>query len=474
MAMLSTGKVLVWSTGDNARVWNPANGTFKLTPFTFGDLHCAGQSTLADGRVVVVGGQDGGTHDGTNITALFDPATETWINGAAMTDLRWYATSTTLADGKVLATSGDAPDGTRSQIPELYDPATNTWTRLTGAQRDQGLYPFMFVLPNGLVYDAGSKTSTALLNPAGNGSWTPGPTALYSTNGYSESAVQYLPGKILRAGGGDPSIKPAMVVDMNVANPAWREIDNMAFARRRMNLTLLADGTVMAIGGTGSGDSEAAAVLAGEIWDPATEDWTTVEAMTEARMYHSSAVLLADGRIVVGGGEVGGRLRAQIYSPPYLFKGARADHQRLPGVRRVRHDTRHLEPGCRVGHVGRPPAAAGLDPRARHEPAIRSTELHALRQHAQRHRPGLGRRRAARRLHAHRQERRRRSVGRAAGSGSARRADSSPGTVAGRVTDSVIGCPDRRARRSPRPPGTTPPIARAGTRSAASRPVSCS
>ena len=40
-------------------------------------------------------------------------------------------------------------------------------------------------------------------------------------------------------------------------------------------------------------------------------------------MYHSSAVLLPDGRIVVGGGEAAGRLRAQIYSPPYLFGGAR-------------------------------------------------------------------------------------------------------------------------------------------------------
>ena len=331
MAMLSTGKVLVWSTGDNARVWDPTNGTFRLTPFTFGDLHCAGQSTLADGRVIVVGGQNVQTHAGTNITALFDPATETWVNGASMHDLRWYATSTTLADGRVLATSGDAPDGSRSQIPEVYDPATNTWTQLTGAQRDQPLYPFMFVLPNGLVFDAGSKASTALLNPAGTGSWTPGPTALYSTNGYSESAVQYLPGKILRAGGGDPSIKTAMVIDMNAGNPSWRAIDPMAFARRRMNLMLLADGTVMAIGGTASGDSEAAAVLAGEIWNPTTETWSTVESMGEARMYHSSAVLLADGRVVVGGGEAGGRLRAQIYSPSYLFKGNRPVISGAPG-----------------------------------------------------------------------------------------------------------------------------------------------
>ena len=155
MMTLSTGKVLVWSTGDNARVWNPSTGTFQLAPATFGDLHCAGQSTLADGRVIVVGGQNGSPHNGTNITSIFDPVSQTWTQGASMTDLRWYATSTTLPDGRILATSGDAPDGSRSTVPEVYDPATNTWTRLTGAPRDQNLYPLMFVLPNGKTYELG-------------------------------------------------------------------------------------------------------------------------------------------------------------------------------------------------------------------------------------------------------------------------------------------------------------------------------
>ena len=131
MALLSTGRVLVWSTGDNARVWDPSTGLFTLAPATFGDLHCAGQSILADGRVIVVGGVLGAPHDGTNITALFDPVTQTWTRGQDMTDLRWYATSTTLADGRVLATSGDAPDGTRPEIPDVHDPVTDTGTPLT-------------------------------------------------------------------------------------------------------------------------------------------------------------------------------------------------------------------------------------------------------------------------------------------------------------------------------------------------------
>ncbi|HEY6056589.1 MAG TPA: carboxypeptidase regulatory-like domain-containing protein, partial [Candidatus Limnocylindrales bacterium] len=231
-----------------------------------------------------------------------------------------------------LASSGDAPDGTRSQIPEVYDPVANTWTQLTGAPRDQSLYPFMFVLPNGKTYEAGSKTATAVLDASGTGSWTNGPTAPWATSGYSESAVMYGPGKIIRAGGGDPAQASAAVIDMTAPSPAWRQIASMQYARRRMNLTLLADGSVMAIGGTAQADNESLAVLAGEIWDPSTEQWTTVASMGEARMYHSSAVLLPDGRVVVGGGEASGRLRAQIYSPPYLFKGPRPAISSAPGA----------------------------------------------------------------------------------------------------------------------------------------------
>jgi Domain of unknown function (DUF1929) len=62
-----------------------------------------------------------------------------------------------------------------------------------------------------------------------------------------------------------------------------------------------------------------------EMWDPASETWTTLAAMTVPRTYHSVALLLTDGRVFTGGGGLcGGKctvnhLNAQIYSPPYLF-----------------------------------------------------------------------------------------------------------------------------------------------------------
>ena len=235
MVALPTGKVLVWSTGDNARVWDPGTNAFTPVPATFGDLHCAGQSTLADGRVIVVGGQNGSPHNGTAVTALFDPFSLTWTQGPAMHYLRWYATSTTLPDGRILATSGDAPDGTRAPNPEIYDPVANTWTVLTGAPRTQGLYPLMFVLPNGRIFESGPGAGTALLNTAGTGSWANGPTNAYGTSGYSESAVMLSPGVILRAGGGDPASTQASLIDMNAGSPAWQSVAPMNFPRRRIS-----------------------------------------------------------------------------------------------------------------------------------------------------------------------------------------------------------------------------------------------
>ena len=68
------------------------------------------------------------------------------------------------------------------------------------------------------------------------------------------------------------------------------------------------------------------AVLPAEIWDPATEKWTTVASLTNGREYHSTALLLPDGRVLMaGGGQLPGsgatdQNNAEIYSPPYLFK----------------------------------------------------------------------------------------------------------------------------------------------------------
>ena len=329
MAMLPNGKVLAWPTGQDAFVWDPVTNTKTAVPANFGDLHCAAQTFLADGRVIVAGGVIVSPHDGITVTAIFDPATNVWSDAQPMHYPRWYGTTTRLADGRILASSGDInANGDRATIPEIYDPTTNSWTLLpNSASKDLGLYPQMFLLPNGKVYKAGTSASTYSLDTNA-GTWSNGPTNAFGSSGYAESSAMYGIGKIIRSGGGDPSIANAAIIDMTAATPQWKQIASMNFPRRRHNMVILADGEVMALGGTRSADDlgdgiTTGAVYEGEIWNPDTEQWTLTAKMTNDRMYHSAAILLPDGRVLTAGGEYNGRYNAQIFSPPYLFKGAR-------------------------------------------------------------------------------------------------------------------------------------------------------
>ena len=66
---------------------------------------------------------------------------------------------------------------------------------------------------------------------------------------------------------------------------------------------------------------------AAEAFDPADGQWTTWASMAQPRIYHSTAILLPDGRVLVAGGENkhigGGERNYEIFSPPYLFQGSR-------------------------------------------------------------------------------------------------------------------------------------------------------
>ncbi len=202
------------------------------------------------------------------------------------------------------------------------------------------LYPFMFVLPDGRVFDAGPDTTTRTLNTT-TGQWTTVGTSPID----GHSAVMYRPGKILKSGTwGDPDFPNRVVsnraakIDMTAANPSWQEAAPMRFPRSYHTLTSLPDGTVLASGGGTSTDgiTQSSGVLATEIWDPDTDTWKETAAAQRPRLYHSSSLLLPDGRVLLaGGGAFGTALNqsnAEIFSPPYLFKGARPTITNAPGV----------------------------------------------------------------------------------------------------------------------------------------------
>ena len=350
MSLLPTGNVISWDgfadAPNSEQIWNPSSSSF--TPVPYGrNLFCAGHITLADGRTFIAGGHiaaDNGLAD----TTIFDSTTNTWTREPDMSVGRWYPTATELSDGRVLVFSGDNivqnrsgqpppfSDASVNSLPEIFNPTTNTWTDLTGSKLTSPLYPFMFTLSNGKVLDAGPDTTTRTFDPQ-TGTWATIGTSPFD----GMSAVMYRPDKIMKSGTwADPDFNGALaynsnnrtaVIDMSQPNPTWRETAPMAFPRSYHNLTLLPDGTVLANGGmTGSdGVDLSKAVLPAEIWNPDTETWKTVAALSNGREYHSTALLLPDGRILMaGGGQLPGtpavnQNNAEIYSPPYLFKGSR-------------------------------------------------------------------------------------------------------------------------------------------------------
>ncbi|WP_051979379.1 galactose oxidase-like domain-containing protein [Edaphobacter aggregans] len=329
-ALLPNGSVFFWPSfgnGNNPYLWNPATNQFTAAPKAGYNIFCAGHSFLQDGKLFLAGGHAGNQNDGVINSTFYDPSQNTWTATANMNAPRWYPTNTTLPNGDVLVVSGFTTNDNYNTLPQVWRPANNTWRNLTSAQLMQPLYPMMFVAPNGKAFSAGPDRISRYLDTSGTGAWTTVGTINYTGPRDYGSAVMF-DGKVMVAGGdGDTdgaATNTAEIIDLNAANPTWQFTSPMSAARRQLNLTLLPDGKVFASGGSGGFgfDNSANPVYPAEMWDPATGSWTTMNSVTVYRGYHSTALLLPDGRVLSAGGEITGA-SAEIYSPPYLFKGAR-------------------------------------------------------------------------------------------------------------------------------------------------------
>lgn len=355
--LMHDGQILVVAGSENnppqhdaeeyyAAVWNPQTGTITIQTLLW-DLFCNGMLDLGDGRPIIIGGSSAVAPPyGDYRASIFDPATEKFNQVESMVDGRWYATVTNLGDGTFMAFSGlESDEGVGSVVNrtvEFYKIGSG-WSAPYTAPWAPPLYPRLHLLPNGNVFCSGEQRVSTLFTPSTQ-AWTLNyATTVYARNRKGGSSVLlplspatgYIP-KVMIMGGDIPNATAtAEIIDLSAPTPAWRSVTPMSLPRTRMNAVILPSGNILALGGSALDEDGTTASLAADLFDPATETWTSAGVATYPRLYHSCALLMPDGTVeVVGSNPVKGSYEQHIelYSPAYLF-AVDQDGNVIPAVR---------------------------------------------------------------------------------------------------------------------------------------------
>ncbi len=306
-------------------VWNPADDShLTLDNGTGTDIFCSSQLVLPAGDKVFIAGGDNWTgsattNTGNNNSNLFDVASRSLTRQGNMNRARWYSSSTMLLNGEVYIQGGSG--GT--DRPEIRA-ANGAFRLLDGANTSpfDFMYPRNFIAPDGRVFGFDSAGRMYYVATSGAGSVTQLGQFSSATTGSDSSAAMFAPGRILQFGGNSNG---AIVIDISGGGtPSVATTASMAMQRRLGTGTLMADGKVLATGGSSVWNVMTNVVYDAEIWDPASGTWARAATAARARLYHSIGLLLPDATVLVGGGGAPGpqnNLNAEIYYPPYLFAG---------------------------------------------------------------------------------------------------------------------------------------------------------
>lgn len=349
------------------------------------DLFCAHHVQIEDGRVLFVGGDGISSHTNDSIH-FYDPIAERWSRiPQEMVAGRWYPTAVLQPDGSVVAFTGQ-PEVADTEImsPTGYVPRVLMGGRrqIGGVDNPQRSFPGMFLVPGGRMFyvptafSYSGGTQAAVEAKLGNtmsfrvtdadanppvGVWEDHgirPTEMLRQEGTAVLLSPAQAGRIALIGGGwvsgfvqQGTQNRIEILETQGVTPQWVSGGDMIHTRANVNAILLPDGKVLIFGGTGGYKWESNAAndqrrFTAEIWDPAATDpadaFVETGEMHRARMYHSSGVLLPDGRVLVAAGEdnlgpnadglgpqpgerVGGSSQRtmEFYEPPYMHNGPR-------------------------------------------------------------------------------------------------------------------------------------------------------
>jgi galactose oxidase-like protein len=369
-----------------------------------GNMFCSDLAMLGDGRILMAGGGDPASLvDGDSVGVapgtpqILNPGTGALTRASVMRRPRWYPSLVALADGKAMVVGGTrsllrGKDSKAASGTETYDPEADTWTENhsdVAAEASLPPQPRLFLMPNGKVFYPGVGQAGApgqnrdealwslqqFLDPA-TGKWElagPSPWGMRDTATsvllplnppYDKATVLTFGGTAgpASAGGVSDSLSMLTTVDRQgrVTNSLTAPTRHTRWFSSAVSLP---DGTVLALGGASDTNSlvpgtelptrsaELFAPWAGRANDVSDRGgWFPVASPSRDRTDHNAAVLLPDGRVLLGGHapaahattpSVGGPFASmgadssfEVYSPPYLFRGPRPAIRRAPaGIR---------------------------------------------------------------------------------------------------------------------------------------------
>lgn len=343
----------------------------KLIPVSqITNAFCSGGAWLQNNTLVMVGGHEtiemnpGNLKDGIDGIRLLYTDVDGTTNFFESDDFkltkgRWYPTAVSLPDDRIFVISGLSAQGRNR------DKVNQTWEILNFSDTSKRivhdmpwlmrsdpyeLYPYVYVLSNGrlyiragihnIIFDHTKNTYEDLpdiLLPGQNYPKTGSSVMLplRKKNNWKLELV-FCGGSTTVENNYFDTSSPASHF-CGIVNP-MEETPIVKFVtmpnRRVMGDGLtLPDGKILWINGAQSGSqgywSADNPVYTPDLYDPATNTWTTLAPSTIERLYHSIAHLLPDGRVLVSGstpndppypvvGNFTNRYEIEIFTPPYL------------------------------------------------------------------------------------------------------------------------------------------------------------
>ncbi|CAK7342764.1 unnamed protein product [Dovyalis caffra] len=317
------------------------------------DTWCSSGQFLPDGTLL----QTGGDMDGFQKIRKFDPCDFNgscdWVelDGVELSEGRWYATNQILPDGSVIIIGGRA-----ANTVEYYPPRNGavSFPFLADVEDKQmdNLYPYVHLLPNGklfvfantraVLFDHETNKVVKEYPPLDGGPRnypSAGSSVMLPLEGDYSTAVivicggaQY--GAFIQRSTDTPAHGGCGRIVATSPNPIW-EMEDMAFGRIMGDMVMLPTGEVLVINGAQAGTQgfEMASnpclyPLLYRPGQPAGLRFMTLNPGTVPRLYHSTANLLPDGRVLIAGSnphylyrfkaEFPTELRIEAFSPEYL------------------------------------------------------------------------------------------------------------------------------------------------------------